>query len=234
MTDLTSKPKKQSLGGFSALRKQIIDIFPTLLIGIAVALGGSALTVSVADMTDNPIWKLAKDPSEVLNFPSYIGMLSNWGVLLWMTAAAICLFTAMVMRKSDASRQALRFILISGILSFILAVDDLYRLHDWLLPRTLHIPERFFYYLYLIMMVSYFFAFLRQIHQYEYLLFWISIALLAFSRRIFLPIPFLNEYMTTGDMLKYFGIVFWLAFFYRTASREISALIHRPKPDATP
>jgi hypothetical protein len=234
MNSFTSKPEKQPIRGFATIQKQLITITPTLLISTAVALGGSVLTVLIAEMTDNPIWKLAKDPSEVMNFPSYIGMLSNWGVLLWMTAAAICLFTAMIMRRSGDSSQARQFIFTSGILSLILAVDDLYRLHDWLLPRMLHISEFFFYLLYLVLIAGYLFLSLRQIHRYEYILFWISTSLLAISRRMFLPIPFLNAYMTTGDMLKYFGIVFWLAFFYRTASHEISSLIQQPKPGATP
>lgn len=34
-------------------------------------------------------------------------------------------------------------------------------------------------------------------------------------------IPFLGEFMTANDMLKYFGIVFWLAYFARTAAKHL-------------
>jgi hypothetical protein len=55
-----------------------------------------------------------------------------------------------------------------------------------------------------------------------------NIVLLFFlmSRRVFVTLPFFDQFMTTGDMLKYFGIVFWLAFFYRTALLEVSALLN--------
>jgi len=42
------------------------------------------------------------------------------------------------------------------------------------------------------------------------------------SRKLFVTLPFFNQFISTGDMLKYFGIVFWLAFFYRTALYEVS------------
>ena len=78
---------------FLDIRNQIAKIWITIGVSTLISLGAAGVTVLVATLTDNPIWKLAKDPSEVIGFPSYIGMLSNWGVVLWVAAAAICLFS---------------------------------------------------------------------------------------------------------------------------------------------
>lgn len=212
---------------FSNIKNQIVRIGVTLGVSILVALGGAGFTVLSAKLTHNPIWKLANDPSEVMEFPPYIGMLSNWGVVLWVTAAAICLFSAVILKQQKASNATYRFIAASGGLSLVLGIDDLFVLHDHLLPQLLGSPERYFYFLYFFVFLVYLIYFLREIVKYEYLLFGAALVFFVLSRRIFVSLPFFDQFMTAGDMLKYFGIVFWLAFFYRTALFEVSAILNR-------
>jgi hypothetical protein len=219
---MDSKPSSFTVN----LKNQIIRILPIALISIALALGGAAVTVSVAGWTDNPIWRLTKDPAQVLDFAPYIGLLSYWGALLWMSTAAICLFASLVMKNQRASFRAYRFLLASGILSFLLAIDDIFLLHDEVLPRLLDMPEFFFYLIYIIIFGSYLLYFWRDISKYDYLLFIAAFMLLLVSRGFFLP-RVLRDYMTTNDMLKYFGIVFWLAFFYRAAMQEMARLMNK-------
>lgn len=210
----------------SAIKNQIVAIWPAILFGIFVSLSGAGITILVAYITHTPIWKLAKDPSQVINYPPYIGMLSNWGVLLWMATAVICIFSAILLKKHLADVLTVRFIGVSGILSLFLAVDDLFLFHDRVLPRMLHLPERIFYILYILALLSYLAYFFQKIMQYDYLLIGSALFLFGISRRMFIAIPFFDQFRTTGDILKYFGIVFWLVFFYRTSAREITGLIH--------
>ena len=225
MTDLTNKTKRR----LHTVLEQIKNIFPTLIISGVISLGGAAVTALVARLTGNPIWRLAKDPAQVVGYEPYIGMLSNWAVLLWFASAVICLFTEIILRKSGAALRPRLFFLASGILSLTLALDDLFLLHDVILPNTLEIRESIFYLMYLVTTILYILIFLREIHQKEYILFWISFLLLFYSRGYPFLLPFLREYETPGDMLKYFGIVFWLAFFYRAASQEILWVIRKEK-----
>ena len=225
MTDLTKKTKRR----LHTFLEQIKNIFPTLIISGVISLGGAAVTALVARLTGNPIWRLAKDPAQVVGYEPYIGMLSNWAVLLWFASAVICLFTEIILRKSGAALRPRLFFLASGILSLTLALDDLFLLHDVILPNTLEIRESIFYLMYLVTTILYILIFLREIHQKEYILFWISFLLLFYSRGYPFLLPFLREYETPGDMLKYFGIVFWLAFFYRAASQEILWVIRKEK-----
>ena len=212
---------------FQTIKDQILRNWMTIGISILVALGGAGVTVLVAELTNNPIWKLAKDPSEVMSFPPYIGMLSNWGVVLWIAAAAICLFSAVLLRQRNGSSATFIFFAVSGAFSLVLGIDDLFLLHDRLLPNLLDISENYFYFLYLLGFLVYLLWFFRQIIKYDYLFFGAALLLFLMSRRVFVTLPFFDQFMTTGDMLKYFGIVFWLAFFYRTALVEVSALVNQ-------
>jgi len=219
----------QITSSFSLLKikYQIVRIWITLVISIFISLGGAGFTVLVSTLTNNPIWKLAKDPSEVIGFPPYIGMLSNWSVILWVVAATICLFSAVLLKQQKASNSTFLFIAVSGGLSLLLGIDDLYLLHDQLFPKLFDIQEKYFYYLYLFTFLVYMIYFVRQIIKSEYLLLGIALLFFLMSRRAFITLPFLDQYMTTGDMLKYFGIVFWLAFFYRTALFEVNAVLNQ-------
>ena len=90
-------------------------------------------------------------------------------------------------------------------------------------------PEIFFYFLYFLAFVAYLAYFTPQILKYDYLLFMVAFLFFVFSRQFFIKIPYFSQFNTTGDMLKYFGIVFWLAFFYRVALHETYALFHSEK-----
>jgi hypothetical protein len=216
----------------SAIKSQILKIWKTVTIGILVSLGGAGFTVLVAKLTGNPIWMLAKDPADTKHFPPYIGMLSNWGVILWTATAVICLFSAVLLKQQKAPHATRRFLAASGIFSFLLGIDDLYMLHDRLLLRIFHVPEILFYLLYFFAFVAYLVYFIPQILKYDYLLFVAAFLLFVFSRQFVIKIPYLSQFNTTGDMLKYFGIVFWLAFFYRTALHEVNAFFYREKQPA--
>lgn len=221
--------KKHSQISLLAIRQQIIRILPAVLISIALFMGGAAVTVQIARATNNPIWKIAKDTSEVTNFPPYIGLLSNWVALLWMATATICLFTTLVLRNNNVPFQKYNFLLVSGILSFVLTIDDLFALHDRVFPSVFHIPEPFLYLMYIITLITYVIYFRRKILQYDYLLLVAAFFLIGVSREIFIRIPYFLESMTANDMLKYFGVIFWLAFFYSASSQEIKNMLEQKR-----
>ena len=213
----------------STIKNQLSKIWKTVAVVVLISLGGAGFTVLIASLTNNPIWMLVKDPAEVKHFPPYIGMLSNWGVILWTATAVICLFSAVILKQQKAPDVTFRFMTASGVFSLWLGIDDLYLLHDRVLPKLFHISEAFFYLLYIIVFLVYLIYFIPQILKYDYLLFFAAFLLFLVSRTFFILLPFLDQFITTGDLLKYFGIVFWLAFFYRTGLYEVSVLINRKK-----
>jgi len=215
---------KQSPTSFQAIKNQIKNIWVSILIGGFISFLGAGITIFIAIITRNPISRLTKDPADVMRFQPYIGLLSNIDVMLWIATATICLFSGIIMVQNHANKTTSRFILASGIFSLILGVDDLFLFHDRVLPRLLHIPEIAFYMLYLIIIILYFVSFLPQISRGEYLLLAIAFLFFGISRESLFPHSFVGGSM--GDIVKYFGITFWLTFFYRVSLQEIQKIIN--------
>jgi hypothetical protein len=216
----------------SAIKGQILKIWKTVTIGILVSLGGAGFTVLVAELTGTPLWMLVRDPADTKDFSPYIGMLSHWGVILWTATAAICLFSTVLLKQQKAPHATRRFLMVSGIFSLLLGIDDLYMLHERLFPRIFQMPEIFFYILYFLAFAAYLAYFTSQILKHDYLLFMAAFIFFVFSRDFFIEIPYLSQFSNTGEILKYFGIVFWLAFFYRTALYEVNGFLYREKQPA--
>ncbi len=202
---------------------QAAEILPTVFVAGILAMVGILITFIVSHVTGYPVWKLAKDPAQILNFPPYIGMLSGLGVLWWMATAAISLFASAVMKKHRAPLQNRLFLLASGVFSLILAVDDFFLLHDEILPQIFHTSEGVFYLIYIVFIMMYILVFIRNIYKHEFLLFWISIFFLVLSRSYWIFLPILNRFNSPADILKHIGIVFWLAYFYRVSLSEVLA-----------
>lgn len=211
---------------FEALIGQLSRIWKSIIVGIVISLGGTGFTVLLAKLTGYSVWELAKDPTEVAGVPPYTGMLSSWGVLLWVMTAAICLFCAVLLKRHHASNVSFGFLAASGVLSLCLGIDDLYMLHELLLPRISNLPEMFFYLLYFVAFIVYLFCFASRILKHDYLLLAVAVFWFAFSRSYF-GISYLERFMTMDDMLKHIGIVFWLIFFFRASLQEVSALLDR-------
>ena len=89
-------------------------------------------------------------------------MLLNWGVVLWMAAAAICLFSAVLLKQQNISNSTFTFMAVSGGFSLVLGIDDLFLLHDRLFPKLFDISEKYFYVLYLFAFLVYLIYFIRQ------------------------------------------------------------------------
>lgn len=205
----------------SALKTQWLETWKTIAASILVSLGSAGFILLTARLTDNPIWALTRDPAEVQDYSIYIGILANWCALLWLITASICLFSAVLLKQNKSPKSVLVFFVLSGIFSLLLGVDDLYMLHDRIFPKFLHIREGFFYLLYFLTFAVYLIYFASRILQYNYMLFAAAFVLFVFSR-----IPHRESLNAVGDMLKYFGVVFWLAFFYRAALYEVNQIIH--------
>ena len=207
------------------IRKQTANTWKPAIAGIFYLLALIGFIMLIARLRGEPIWKITGDPAEIMHYPAYIGALSSLGNLLWSMTAAVCLLGAIVVKQHRASRITRHFFLTSGMFSIILCVDDLFLLHDHVIPALLHIPEMLLYLLYLIAILVYLTYFMPCILNYEYLLLGTSIVFFGLSRSILAASPFIDHIEIAADILKHFGIVFWLIFFYRTVLHEVNLLI---------
>lgn len=70
----------------------------------------------------------------------YVGWVSNLGVIGWGVGAVAATFAAQVtLVRGDRSESA--FLLVGGVLALLLMLDDLYQLHEYVLPRYVPGPR---------------------------------------------------------------------------------------------
>lgn len=179
-----------------------------------------------------PIDKLTGDPTAVGGLPVYTGFLSQIGIFFWSASATVCFFSAKVLSRRADRHKLKRFLLISALLTLLLGLDDVFLLHEALLPRF-GIPEKLVVGSYAGLLLLYLFRFFPLILETEYVL--MAIALFFFGLSILLDLwnppgmdPFLFE-----DGAKLIGLVSWLAYFFRVGeySVNLNAAQHRAAPD---
>lgn len=144
----------------------------------------------------------------------YYGFLSNAGILLWTLTAAICLFSAMVLLGSNDAKAARlrRFALSAGLLTGWIALDDMFLLHERVLPN-LGVPQMLVISLYLALGILYGLANWRFIWSQDWWLLAIGGAGLVLS--IYVDAVFHSlapALVYVEDSAKFFGIFSWAMF----------------------
>lgn len=154
-----------------------------------------------------PMTKLSVDALQRLQQPVYLGLLSNLGVLAWWTGAAVALFTSFTVPAGAAAVGFLRSI---GTLTVLVALDDLFMIHDVILPVHLGIPEATVYPLYGALLLRICVRFRRFILEHtEVSVF--ATALVCFAISAAIDVDLISGKNATEDLFKVFGI---LAFSY--------------------
>ena len=126
----------------SSLQKQLKKLVPLILL---IALPPVALIIFLAASSviyEIPIDHFSRDPLAILDGPLYLGLLSNLGALLWCSVATLALFTYASVR-GQVDPQAARFLLAGGTITALFCLDDLFMLHEKVLPTLFSLPEHF-------------------------------------------------------------------------------------------
>jgi hypothetical protein len=71
------------------------------------------------------VMEILRDPAQQSGQSSFLGFLSNIGIWLWISSSAICFFSA-----NAAKGNQRELLLLVGMLSMILAIDDFFMIHD--------------------------------------------------------------------------------------------------------
>ena len=168
-----------------------------------------------------PFSHITCDPAAVAEIHPFTGMISNIGILLWAGAAVICLFCWALLSKNPDKTRFSTFVLYFGIMTLILLLDDLFMLHEQIIPCDLGIPQKFVLLGYLGLALCGIVFFRKTILTTDYLL--LLLALGFFGLSIFVDV-FDHEIdaLIGGwrylfeDGSKFLGIVTWLGYFGRT------------------
>ena len=214
----------------------LVAIFvPAMLILVGVAVVVVAGDLNVGDLTRDPVTILHGDP--------LTGVVSAFGVILWWFTASICLFTLVLSRSLGLGRPIRVFLLSSGLLTLLLAVDDQFLIHDELAPNFLGMREREVMAVYLVLASIYLFVNRSIIRRSEWVI--LATAFVFFGGSIAVDY-FVQVTMTSADTigvgldwglffedgLKLMGIAGWSAYLVRFSYFAVTQQIEHHSPEA--
>ncbi|MBA3521471.1 MAG: hypothetical protein H0T90_03060 [Gemmatimonadales bacterium] len=167
---------------------------------------------------------LFQDPITGGRLRPYTGIISNMGVVFWVTTAGICLFASRVLWLIDRGERA-QFLGSVGLLTAILGLDDLFVFHELLAPGYLRVSERVVVGVYCILLAGIIVRFRRELLSAADPLLGGALACLAGSLATDLLAPNLGWYHLVEDGLKFIGITLWSTFHIRLAYRYVKATL---------
>jgi len=185
----------------------------------AVGLPAVAFLVVLAVQSRVEVSYLTRDPAETMETHSYIGLVSNLGILGWCAAAAVSIFAASVLRRREGGRDAARFLLVSGLLSLGFLFDDLLMLHERFAPNRLGIPQPVTAGAYAAAILAYLVYFRHVIRTTDFTLLGCALGCMACSviLDVVRDISHAFDAHILEDGAKFLGIVLWAAYLIFTA-----------------
>lgn len=189
------------------------------LLPAAIFYGVAVAVMSLAGFT---MVEILRDTAQITKLSSFLGFLSSIGTWLWVSAAAICFFTASTYQLPSPNRHR-KLLLLCGGFSLWLGIDDFFLIHDRFLAEGLLIP------LYAIFVITLLVKYREMIMHVDGLAFLTAGGMLALSVVVdavqeMLPVSYgLSQFFEEG--FKFLGAAGWLYFCYRLAAHPASALL---------
>ncbi len=155
------------------------------------------------------IREILRDPAQLSGESSLLGFLSNIGIFLWVSSIAVSFFCALIMRKLSKSSDIELLVLI-GALSFILAIDDFFMIHDRF------INERIIYLMYAVFAIALLvrhFNKIIKIDGFAFMLAGLLLALSILTDILQYSIPLSYDFQQIiEEGFKFIGAATWLYF----------------------
>ena len=200
-------------GGGGLVHDRVPSMATLVVAGFLFAVGLITAVAAFATFKGMSFAHFTRDPVSVMGGPAYIGFISNVGIVLWISAAATALTAALWV--TPAARN---FLLATGVFTLLLGLDDLFMLHEDILPR-LGVPQKATVLTYAVLATLYALFHHREILRGPVMLFGLAGFFLGMSVAIDSVFPFSSAEASVEDAAKLFGIVFWFLF---VASNVIS------------
>ena len=204
--------------------RQFRSVIPILLIIYLITFLSLLAGILASTVKEISLDSLTKDPTAILNAPFYIGAFSNIGIMIWSGAIAICFFAAYRLSYSRILKPQYWFMVISGLLSLMLGLDDLFQVHEYIFPHYFSVPKNAVFLTYANLILIYLLYYRKLILETDYFILLLAFCFMGLSAvsKIFpLPIP---KDTFLEDSLKLFGIVSWFVYYFRTGNEIISPL----------
>jgi hypothetical protein len=203
----------------------IKTLFPTLSVAYIPTLG---LLLIAALQSKVPLQYLTRDPSAIMEAPPYIGLLSNIGILLWCSCAAVCIFSYAVLRKDASNREWALFFLLAGLITSVMLLDDFFLFHEAILRAHFHVPEEVPYAVYGVAVLVQIVRFRTTILETDFPLLFLALVFFGISIVADLAYPESSANYLLEDGSKILGIVGWFTYFSRECVNQVErTVLHR-------
>ena len=206
--------------------KQFRYVVPALLIIYLTTFLSLLAGILASTIREIPLDSLTKDPTSLMNAPFYLGAFSNLGIMFWSGSIALCAFAAYRLSFVATMKFEFTFMVLSGSVSLMLGMDDLFQVHEYVFPHYFAIPKNAVFLTYANIILLYLLYFRKMILNTDYIvlaLAFIFMGLAAISK-IF-PLPIAKDTFLE-DSLKFFGIVSWFTYYFRTCNEMINEQNH--------
>jgi hypothetical protein len=189
---------------------------PALLLG---------LTAWISATTQLEPAFFTRDPAAAMDAHPLTGVQSHLGVLVWWSAGVVSLFVAGVVRRRAGTAQLAAFLLWSGAITVVFALDDLFLLHEDLIERLIPRGEKVLFLAYATALAWGLVRFREVIRESEWAL--LAVALLLFGASMtvdFLVQPRWDSpwRIYVEDGLKLLGIAAWSGYLIRMCRDALS------------
>lgn len=104
---------------------------------VMITLVGIGVAALVTAGTQVDLWSLESaygDLAATAEVSPFLGVVSTVGGMLWVSATAIALFSGWLLVRSQGVREG-KFLIYFGALSLLLAIDDIFQLHERVLGQ---------------------------------------------------------------------------------------------------
>lgn len=128
MKQSSSRDTRAAVSTLQGKVTQLLNRLPFIL--LICSLGAIALIIPVAAVTGMDFGSFTRDPTHLGELRWFAGYLSSLGVMAWTSGAIIALFASGVLFRSGATSNDHQFLAYFGILTAVLAFDDLYLIHE--------------------------------------------------------------------------------------------------------
>jgi hypothetical protein len=175
-------------------------------------LGFLGVIVVAHDVLDKPLLVFIVEPASIGTNIWYAGVLSTTGGLLWWTAATVSYVTAWISRVTGIGSAG--FWLGLAVLTTVMALDDLYQLHEVFYRVYLHLPEEVSGAMYAVAATALVIAYRSYLRTLPWRIALVAVALFSVSEAL----DFLYPQGDTGyellleDGTKFAGIAAWALF----------------------
>jgi hypothetical protein len=213
------------------LRRALIVVYlPTLLVMGALVVINRSSGIALRSFFIDPVAEF--------NAPVYIGFVSNLGVVLLCSGAAACLLAGTLLFGRAGLKRESIFLLSAGAFTTVLMFDDLFLLHEEVLPERLGIPEPVVYALYGGALLGLFLYNRRQILGSRFVLGLIAVLFFGLSIGFDLlekiydsedPVFGIDHHLLE-DGPKLMGIESWTMYLWLTAYQTLAGVVGKANP----